>query len=98
MDLHARKLLFDDDYLKGRCAVGKKGTTNEAMNKEQLGIMKGKSYTLVFMEVQNLFCYDRVPTRAAPRQQSFKQRVQWDSEQRLLWGEEEDDEELYLGQ
>ena len=41
----ARKLiivLFDDDYLQGKCAVGKKGTKNEAMNKEQLGIMKGK--------------------------------------------------------
>ena len=40
----ARKLimmLFSDSYLQDRCAMGKKGSKHEAMNLEQLGIMKG---------------------------------------------------------
>ncbi len=42
-----RKLLlmiYTDHFLGGHCAVGKKGSKNEAINFEELGALKGKLF------------------------------------------------------
>ena len=46
----ARKLLamvYPDDFLKGRCAVGKKGSSNSPLDQEDLGIMKGNCNNII---------------------------------------------------
>ena len=34
-------MVYPDVFLKGRCAVGKKGSSNSPLDQEHLGIMKG---------------------------------------------------------
>ena len=63
----ARKLLvmlYPDDYLKERCAVGKKGCKNMAMNMEELGILKGKLLHHSIADLRLIFS-DRIHTGAS---------------------------------
>ena len=41
-------MLYSENYLKGRCAIGKKNNLNSSMDKEEMGAIKGTTKNVNF--------------------------------------------------